>query len=445
MPMADDEQGINADLRKTTRWLLIAFFLGWLALIFRLLLGTIAARLGDITYRYTSYASIGYEAGVAFIWALAWVAGGFLFGFLFGIPKVVAATTSATNPALNDPSQNPSPKLKVNTNLEDISDWLTKVLVGATLTQLLRIPHAIERAANFMEGSVGPGVSFNAALLIYYSALGFLSGYILTRMFFARAFALADGGSPLSPQAKAKLDETPIGFGQVSRAASSDPSLRKAAMEADAIPITEGMTGDQALRVAKGATVIGEPTRALTASKLAVDKLPDDPGAQLTYAWSLRKFGAGFDKVKPLVEKAAQKLTSATSPAVLSSVYSSLAYLWLYQPPPTGFEAALRVLEEFDRKSPEPSSVVEIDRACAYGQQYAYLKALPETAGQDEETDGMTKARGQAQKAIEKALSLDPASAGRLKELLWVTADPQDNDLCVFQKDEKIAGLLPRT
>ncbi len=445
MPFASDEQQINDDLVTTSTWLLIAFFLGWLALLVRLLMQGIAAHVGSPSFRSPAYSSLAFQTGTAFIWTLAWLTGGFLFGFIFGIPKVIAATTSGTNPALNEPSQVPSPKLKVNTNLEDISDWLTKVLVGATLTQIVKIPSAISQAALFMSANdLNQPVSFNAALLIYYSALGFLSGYILTRMFFARAFALADQGPRLSPEAAKTLDSANVGFGRNASTIANDLSLHKAALASDAVSINDTLSADQALRLAKGATLTGDATRALTASKLAVQKNPDDPEAQLTYAWSLRNLGAGLETVLPIVEATAHKLSLASEPAVLSSVYASLSYLWLYQPPLTGCDNALRVLDEYDKKGGVPSADIEINRACAFGQSYSYLRehedSLPISG-----SISLDSAREGALASVKKALSLDPSSAIRLKELLWASADPQDDDLSAFQDDAAFKTLLPRT
>ena len=444
MSATSEGQQISDDLNITSTWLLIAFFLGWGALVVRIIMVGIAAHLGSNAYRSVTYSLLAIQTCTAFIWSLAWQTGGFLFGFIFGIPKVIAATTSGTNPALNDPTQIASPKLKVNTNLEDISDWLTKVLVGASLTQIVKIPGAISRAAAFMSMQDIQSASFNAALLVYYSALGFLSGYIITRTFFARAFALSDQGATLSPEAEKTLDKTNVGFGQTASNTTTDPSLRKAALASEAVPITDSLSGDEALRLAKGATFSGDPARALTASRLAVQKNPDDPEAQLTYAWSLRKLGASLEVVIPIVEGAAQKLSSSSSPAVLSSVYAALAYLWLYQTPPSSYENALRTLNEYDAKGGQPHADVEINRACAFGQMYSYLKDSAESQD-NPNAAALVKAREGALAAIQKALSLESTAALRLKELLWASADPQDNDLSAFQDDTAFTTLLPRS
>jgi hypothetical protein len=57
----------------------------------------------------------------------------------------------------------------------------------------------------------------------------------------------------------------------------------------------------------------------------------------------------------------------------------------------------------------------------------------------------LAKAREGALASVRKALNLDPSTAVRLKELLWVTAAPEDDDLAVFQKDPDFNTLLPLT
>lgn len=62
---------------------------------------------------------------------------GGLFGFLFSIPR---AGTDDQSAAYRD-----------NSNLVDISDWLTKILVGAGLVTLTKIPPKLEMLATYWE------------------------------------------------------------------------------------------------------------------------------------------------------------------------------------------------------------------------------------------------------------------------------------------------------
>ena len=73
-------------------------------------------------------------------------ASGILVGFLFGIPRIVqrdASQSGVSRPI----AQIQSTSLGINTNLTEISDWLTKIIVGVGLVQLNSIPNgAAERA-----------------------------------------------------------------------------------------------------------------------------------------------------------------------------------------------------------------------------------------------------------------------------------------------------------
>lgn len=100
------------------------------------------------------------------------LSGGFL-GFMFGIPSIL---------------QNPEARLKYNDNLVQISDWLTKIIVGVGLTQLYKIPHFVNRIGtqfqdNFESQVVEPLYARNIAISImgYYFILGFIMIYFWTK------------------------------------------------------------------------------------------------------------------------------------------------------------------------------------------------------------------------------------------------------------------------
>jgi hypothetical protein len=134
---------------------------------------------------------------VAMLWASACFMGGFLAGFLFGVPRVTADTVN--RPAgMDGSSRNGTFAQRPNTNLEQISDWLTKIIVGLGLVELKALPSHIKAAARWVaEGLTATGppteaaVSFAGSLILYFSILGFLGGYLLTLLFLAGAFGRA--------------------------------------------------------------------------------------------------------------------------------------------------------------------------------------------------------------------------------------------------------------
>ena len=127
------------------------------------------------------------------IWALACLASGLFAGFLFGIPKVHQELPGnhADKVAVNAYNQ------QVNNNLVEVSDWLCKIIVGVGLIELRNVPDRIDQLAAALSRDLGMGFShaYAGGLIVYFIALGFLSGYILTRLFMAKEFRNADLGA----------------------------------------------------------------------------------------------------------------------------------------------------------------------------------------------------------------------------------------------------------
>lgn len=114
--------------------------------------------------------------GTAMLVAAAALACGGLLGFLFGIPRSLQADRG---PAAGD-----SAPLGQNTNLEQISDWLTKILVGVGLVQFGAIGSAAGRLINSVATAFEPlaGAKVLAGTLVVLpSVTGFMIGYIGTR------------------------------------------------------------------------------------------------------------------------------------------------------------------------------------------------------------------------------------------------------------------------
>jgi hypothetical protein len=147
----------------------------------------------------TSSGQVLTSLGSGLIFALAATGVGGLFGFVFGIPRALATDA---------PNAQPSPlqenRYVGNTNLEQISDWLTKVLVGATLTQIGSIGHAASRLFAAMGPALGSGpaaTAFAGSLVIYFGVLGFILGWLATRLLLGRALSDADRATLLLDKA----------------------------------------------------------------------------------------------------------------------------------------------------------------------------------------------------------------------------------------------------
>jgi hypothetical protein len=129
---------------------------------------------------------------IAVLWSGACALVGSTIGFLFGIPRTIQGDDGTKSA---EAEKGDGYRLRVNTNLEQISDWLTKILVGVGLTQLNQVPGQLMRAAAFIAKGIGDNQSQRTlalALVIYFPVLGFLSGYLCTRLFLQPAFRLWD-------------------------------------------------------------------------------------------------------------------------------------------------------------------------------------------------------------------------------------------------------------
>lgn len=197
-------QELSHDLAVTRGILLTAFGIG---------LATVVAMW------WTKVIANGYTA---FFWALACFAGGSLIGFLFGIPRVLQQESLSNDSGRGTGAIGRSGQagyhLVVNTHLDDISDWLTKIAVGVGLVELEKIPDMLHRVAAVIASGIASPlqiatmIPFCVALLLYFTTAGFMSGYLTTRMFFQRAFRVADlhatGLDPETTVVKAELIRT---------------------------------------------------------------------------------------------------------------------------------------------------------------------------------------------------------------------------------------------
>lgn len=137
--------------------------------------------------------------------------GGSLLGFLFGIPRTpqrvggTNATSSSSERAVYEPSN----------NLEQVSDWLTKVLLGATLVQLKELRESLSTLGlRVMQGIGGSATSIVTQLtLVGCAILGFLAGFMWTRVYYGAIQVRADNTafgllSQKVEQVKHQVEET---------------------------------------------------------------------------------------------------------------------------------------------------------------------------------------------------------------------------------------------
>lgn len=120
-----------------------------------------------------------YPLGAFALISLASLLCGLLVGFIFGLPRVMSENISVYSNMYGD-----------NSNLDQISDWLLKILVGVGLVQLSKLPDILKGLVDLIDKEfefAGSGI-VGVSLLITFSVGGFLGGYLCTRRYAALIF-----------------------------------------------------------------------------------------------------------------------------------------------------------------------------------------------------------------------------------------------------------------
>jgi hypothetical protein len=127
---------------------------------------------------------------VSFLIAGASFLVGGLLGFLFGIPRELRM-----GDALSEDQIKKGQRYSGNSNLEQVSDWLTKVLIGAGLVQLGAFVANIGDFSNSVGDALGKGATADTAalaLILYFFCSGFLVVYLYTRLDFGPRIARSE-------------------------------------------------------------------------------------------------------------------------------------------------------------------------------------------------------------------------------------------------------------
>lgn len=121
---------------------------------------------------------------------------GCVLGFIFGIPKKYQNKQAAVQlDKYGKPLQPTDPNYTDNSSLEEISDWITKIIIGLSMVQFHAILKMIADAAGNINTSLKGAICadqschlnfyvFSYALIIFYPIVGAIIGYLWTRIEF---------------------------------------------------------------------------------------------------------------------------------------------------------------------------------------------------------------------------------------------------------------------
>ncbi len=143
-------------------------------------------------------------SGAPLLWGLGMLTAGAVVGFLFGHPQVARGAPPAKPPGSDAKAPDATAasgdeaRTRPSTALEEISDWLTKMVVGIGLVQLKELPSSVLRLGTLVSRSVPdmkdyPAQSLGNAIVVFFTSIGFVYGYLATRLYIQGAIDRADG------------------------------------------------------------------------------------------------------------------------------------------------------------------------------------------------------------------------------------------------------------
>ena len=412
----------HGNFAQITDWFLRTYFgLGFIGLLG----AAIAAGLdqgsdGAVFFRVFS---------MGFLFAGACGITGWLFGLLFGIPRTLSRpenSTAATSTVSGSNTASTAIKSsRVNTNLEDISDWLTKTIIGVGLTQLLSLPNYVWNGADLLNrfGFEWPtaGRLLAVVLLFYFLPGGFWLGYVGTRTALTRLFdsildnaAVAEAGDPKN----LKLDINTTGVAPASgEVAAVDRQLLQTPLESLSAPkdiMAWAAAKARAGNVDKACSVLEDLLRKYPDNQEIKDQL-----ATLYWARGDRQNAIKFLKQAP--------------DSNLSVLYA------LYNPAPDGFQKAIAIGEKLlTQPGHDTDANLHLWLACAYGQQYGYEKNFKKSG-----VEILAPIKVKMITQIMAAIAADPATRAILHSLWKPTPGAEDDDLKAFAPDDpELTALL---
>lgn len=187
------------DNNRIWRIIRLIVFLGFVMILF-ICVGNLTRvdKTSIVNLRLSYFGAVGL---LVLMGGASFMCGG-LMGFLFGIPRIIqnnrVASENETSVAQND-------------NLVEVSDWLTKIIVGVSLTQINNIPDFLQTfGEKITKNAPNSGVTVNSAVsvIIYFSITGFAASYLWTRLYFAKL--LANTHKDLNQLLKTKEQELQI-------------------------------------------------------------------------------------------------------------------------------------------------------------------------------------------------------------------------------------------
>lgn len=391
----------------------------WFAARFFLIGGVVMLAAGVAAALQKSSFADGFRiSALSLIFGGACTVSGWLLGLLFGVPRTLSRPTApapgagAAGPASGNGGSGGSAS-RVNTNLEDVSDWLTKTLVGVGLTQLLTAPAFLWSAAgklNAMGFGWPPyGQLLALALFFYFTPGGFWLGYVGTRTILTKLFDSIDALSAENVEVAANADN--LKLDSSANVLPASDGLAQADRALLSTPLQSLSTSKEMAAWGAAQARAGNLTAAQTALEEAhkVDPGDADIRQQLATVYTARGMGTEADRLMP---------EDAT--AIYNALYEK-----------DGFNRAIDIGERLIKKpGTDKNATLHIWLACAYGQKYKSVK------NQNPTDPALPGIKQLVLREIDTAIAASSNSRELLRSVWKPVPGEIDNDLTGFPPDD---------
>jgi tetratricopeptide (TPR) repeat protein len=369
-------------------------------------------------------------AGTSLLVATAAFLFGGLLGLIFGIPRLPPVDSTSSGTAVIPLTGARGIRYQDNNSLEKISDWLTTLLVGAGLTQLSSLPRLFRKAALYLAPAMGTFAGREAyafSLIVLFLLLGFFTVYLLSRLFLPDY--LSDTYIPCLAMKVAAGISFPERDGPKAVVASQ---IAPDARQLRSIPMSQLRTAGELGAWAKAHAAVDNYTAAETAYREALNLEPDNN----EIAFELAEVLLAQEKYKDAIdalERLSKRLDATTEREKARLVQRELLYGYLFLAPPTGFENAIRIGEQYvsdDQAHPRAWALL----ACAYGQQFSW--------SQQRNAPDLAASRANALRCVQEVKNLGSSNWLNALRRAWQGASPDENDLVAFRKDPDFVRLF---
>lgn len=407
--------------------------------------------------------------GTSLVVSAAATAVGCLLGFLFGIPRSLQGSapvrSSEPRPSAAGSPDQPRTAASVarafmsNTSLEEISDWLTKIIIGLGLVQFQLLIEYLYRCSlysaafvaaqsisveNLPKQDYDPQLAspFFFALIVTTLIAGCMFAYLETRTRLMLLFVDAEGAN-LNPDRELaeRAGERPVSVSQPTEALTDSKGGRPASPIAVAptaedvtvtkVPLETLKNLKEVLGWASAQARTGNFVEAERGLLDALQKSPEDDSIRERIVEVRRLNKDDLGALKMSVEIANRTSDARKRYDLLRSALYEALYI-----EPGGFNQALEISQKLlEMPEGKASATISLWRAAALGQKYKSL----EDGGALREQDDMKAIWNEALSLLTKVVEISPSYDGSERELMRSLYEGRlggENDLAVFKSAE---------